>query len=77
MVMSVKEARNLLGDDGANMGDVEIEELVNNLEILARYALRQSQTEREVQKDAAGLAELIYDCHQEGRGIRSRAKPIA
>lgn len=39
-VMSVEEARKLLGEEADGMTDEEIERLINDLDIMARYALK-------------------------------------
>jgi len=39
-VMSVEEARKLLGEEANEMTDDQIERLIDDLDILARYALK-------------------------------------
>jgi len=39
-VMSVKEARKLLGKDATSLSDEEIEKLISDLEFIARQAIR-------------------------------------
>ena len=42
-VMTVKEARELLGDEANGMTDIEIERLIDDLDLIARYALKQAR----------------------------------
>lgn len=44
-LISIAEARKLLDDDGKGLSDDQIEELISQLEIIARLAIRQYQTD--------------------------------
>lgn len=45
-IMSVKEARKLLGKTASNMTDEEIAKVVDNLDEIAKYMLQKLSTER-------------------------------
>ena len=47
LVISVKEARKILGKNGEQMTDVQIVELIELLDILAKEALRQAWEKRQ------------------------------
>ena len=59
-VVSVKEARSLLGEDVVGMSDDEIIEIINTLDLLAKDALQEAKRRASMKKDAKGLAEIIY-----------------
>lgn len=61
LVISVEEARELLGDDAKIMSDDEVEKLISDLDIMARYALKEARQTRE--EAALALARLIYDIY--------------
>jgi vacuolar-type H+-ATPase subunit H len=42
-IISVKEARKILGKDAETMADREIEEVVNTLDLLAKDALQEAK----------------------------------
>lgn len=63
MIVSVKEARKILGKMAKEMTDEEIIELVNNLDALAIDALRQAR-EKRMKEDAMAFAELLYDIYR-------------
>jgi hypothetical protein len=63
LVISVKEARELLGDDAKKMSDDEIEKLIRDLDVMARYALKEARKMRE--EAALALAQLIYDIYKD------------
>lgn len=63
LVISVEEARELLGDDAKKMSDDEIEKLIRDLDVMARYALKEARKMRE--EAALALAHLIYDIYKE------------
>jgi len=63
-VMSVEEARKLLGEEADGMTDDEIERLVDDFDLMARYALQEAR--KQLRKDdAMKLANLTYDIYRE------------
>ena len=44
--VTVKEARNILGDDAANMSDDEVQDLIDNLSLTAKRALQEVAGQR-------------------------------
>lgn len=64
MIVSVKEARKILGKMAKEMSDQEIIELVDNLDAIAIDALRQAR-EKRMEEDAMAFAELLYDIYQD------------
>lgn len=64
MIVSVKEARKILGNMAKEMSDEEIIELVDNLDAIAIDALRQAR-EKRMKEDAMAFAELLYDIYQD------------
>lgn len=73
-VMSVKEARKILGKTAENMTDVEIESVVETLDLLAVEALKHGKEELLRKRDAKKLAELTYDIYKEQK-VRQNDKP--
>ncbi len=65
LIVSVKEARNILGEDAIGMTDDEIINVIETLDILASDALDTARHRLRIQKDAKGLANLIYDIYQD------------
>lgn len=63
LIISVKEARKLLGDDAKKMSDDEVEKLIRDLDVMARYALKEARKMRE--EAALALAQLIYDIYKD------------
>lgn len=64
-IISIKEARKILGKPAENMTDEEIESTVETLDLLAIDALKLSKEELLRKRDAKKLAELTYDIYQE------------
>lgn len=64
MIVSVKEARKILGKMAKEMTDEEIINLVDNLDAIAIDALRQAR-EKRMKEDAMAFAELLYDIYQD------------
>lgn len=62
-IISVKEARKILGKDAESMTDREIEELIGTLDLLAKDALQEAKRRISMKKDAISLAELVYDSY--------------
>jgi len=40
--VTIEEARKILGDDASGMDDEQIEELINHLSVMAKWALEES-----------------------------------
>lgn len=68
MIVSVKEARKILGRMAKDMTDEEITELVDNLDAIAIDALRQAR-EKRMKEDVIAFAELIYDIYQDKKSL--------
>lgn len=66
MIVSVKEARKILGKIAEEMSDQEIIELVDSLDAIAIHALRQAR-EKRMEEDALAFAELLYDIYQDSK----------
>lgn len=64
-LMSVAEARKILGDDADTMTDDEISEVIASMSIIAVHALEKARHEILVKRDARRLAELVYDIYLE------------
>jgi hypothetical protein len=63
LVISIEEARELLGDDAKNMTDESVEKLIRDLDVMAKYALQEARKMR--QEAALALARLIYDIYKD------------
>lgn len=63
LIISVQEARELLGDEANKMADDEVENLIRDLDVMARYALKEARKMRE--EAALALARLIYDIYKD------------
>jgi hypothetical protein len=63
MVVSVEEAREILGTEAEKMTDDQIIELVQNLDAIAVASLRDAMAKRK--EDAMDMANLIYDIYQD------------
>lgn len=64
MIVSVKEARKILGKTAKEMTDHEIIELVDNLDAIAIEVLKQAR-EKHIEEDSMAFAELLYDIYQD------------
>jgi hypothetical protein len=64
-VISVKEARKILGADSDDMSDDELLELIGTLDLLARDALKLAHEQLLMKKDANALASVIYDVYKD------------
>ena len=72
-IVSVKEARKLLGDSADAMSDDEILKVINTLDLLAKDALQLARENLRKKKDADDLANLVYDIYQEDKLKRKPA----
>jgi hypothetical protein len=64
-VISIHEARTILGADAKDMTDAEIEYVIETLDIMAKDALKLGKEELHRKRDAKRMAELIYDIYQD------------
>lgn len=71
-IMSVEEARKILGKNADSMTDREIQDVVETLDLVAKDALRQAKEKLLRKRDAKQLAELIYDIYQDKRRSESK-----
>lgn len=65
LIISVKEARKLLGKDAEDMSDDEIVHLIATLNLLAKDTLQMAREQLRMKRDAKDLANLIYDVYKE------------
>lgn len=73
-IISVKEARKLLGKDARKMTDEEVLETINTLDVMANDALVQAR-KKQMERDSMDLANLIYDIYQDKKNKKlSRAQ---
>jgi hypothetical protein len=70
-IVSIKEARRILGKKADNMSDSEVAELVDNLDVIAVEALRLSH-EKQMKEDVIALANLIYDIYQDKKNMKNK-----
>lgn len=64
-IISIKEAREILGDVADRLSDEELLETINTLDLLAKDALDLAKREVQMKADARDLAQLIYDIYQD------------
>lgn len=64
-IISVKEARKILGNVADKMSDEELLETIGTLDLLAKDALKQAKHKVQLKSDAKDLANLIYDIYQD------------
>jgi hypothetical protein len=63
LIISVEEAREILGSSADSMSDDDIINVIETLDVLAVEALRKSREQMEA--DALALAELTYDIYRD------------
>ncbi len=63
-IISVKEAKKILGKDADSMTNSEIEEIIETLHLLAKDTLQVAREKILRKRDAKGLAEIIYSEYQ-------------
>lgn len=66
MIVSIKEAREILGESATGMSDQEIEKLVEDLDFIAIHALKDAR-EKRLKEDAMAMAEFLYDVYQDNK----------
>lgn len=64
-IISVKEARKILGKVADRMSDDELSQTIGTLDLLAKDALKQAHQRIQTKADAIDLANLIYDIYQD------------
>lgn len=64
LIISVKEARKILGKKSEGISDEEIEFVIGTLDLMAKDALKISTEEVHRKRDAYRLAQLTYDVYQ-------------
>jgi hypothetical protein len=72
LIVTVEEARTILGSDASSMTDEEITEVISSLDIMAKDALETAQAKLRMKKDANDLANLIYDIYQDKKSREKR-----
>jgi hypothetical protein len=63
-IVSIKEARKILGKNYDHMSNEQIEGLIEDLDVIAIAALKDAH-EKLMQEDALAMANLIYDIYQD------------
>jgi len=64
-VVSVEEAREILGLDAVGMSDEDIVNVITTLDLMAKDALQLAREQLHRKRDAKDLANLIYDIYQD------------
>lgn len=65
MMISVQEAREILGNDAKDMTNDEIEFVIETIGIMAKDALKISREELHQKRDSMRMANLAYDIYQD------------
>jgi hypothetical protein len=73
-IISIKEARKILGSVSDRMSDEELLETIDTLDLLAKDALEHAKREVQMKADAKDLANLIYDIYQDKKKLE-KPKP--
>lgn len=74
MIVSVKEARDILGDLAKNMSDDEIAQVIDTLHVVAKDSLQLARNKIKMHNDAHDLAQLIYDIYQDKKRLEAGDK---
>lgn len=69
MIISVKEARKILGKVASGMTDEQITETIETLDIIAKDSLQQARDRLKMNRDANEMAHLIYDIYQDKKRL--------
>jgi len=67
LVISIEEARKILGKDADKMSDKDIENVIDTLDLLAKDSLEKNRHKMLMRKDSMALASLLYDIYEENR----------
>jgi len=70
-MISVKEARHILGGKAEGMSDEEIRFVIETLHLMAKDALKLSTEEVHRKRDAYRLAQLTYDIYQDKKSKKN------
>jgi hypothetical protein len=70
-IISVEEARKILGKDANGMSDKQIADAIETLDILAKDALETARVNLLRKKDAMALANIIYDIYKDDKQSKS------
>jgi hypothetical protein len=71
MIISIKEARKILGKDYEHLSDEQIGNLIEDLDAIAVAALKDAR-EKQIKDDATAMAELVYDIYQDKKKLQRR-----
>lgn len=63
-VISVEEARKILGNDADTMSDNDIGYVIDTLDLLAKDTLEQTRHKMLMRRDSMALANLLYDIYK-------------
>jgi hypothetical protein len=73
LIVSVKEARKILGSDAVGMSDKEIIEVISTLDVIAKDTLETARKQMKMKRDAADLAQLIHDIYQDKKNLENNS----
>ena len=76
LIVSVKEARKMLGKDAHGMSDDEIIQVITTLDLLAKDALELARVKLRRKKDAKALANVGYDIYQDEKRTKKQSKNL-
>jgi hypothetical protein len=68
-IISIKEARKILGSSADGMTDEEILEVIGSLHSIAKGAIEDAKAKLQMKRDAMDLANLIYDIYQDKKNL--------
>ena len=69
-MISIQEARKILGEKAEGMTDEEIGFVIETLDLMAKDALHTSKEDLHRKRDAYRMAQLTYDIYQEKKDSR-------
>lgn len=65
LIVSIEEARKILGKDSESMTDDEIAFTIETLDLMAKDALNLSEEDLHRKRDAYRMAQLTYDIYKD------------
>lgn len=74
LIVSIKEARKLLGKDANGMTDDEIIHVITTLDLLAKDALQEAKIKLRRKRDAKALANVVYDIYKDEKRTKNGSK---
>lgn len=74
LIISVEEAREILGSNSDSMSDNEIVNVIQTRDALAVEALRNSR--ERIKENALAFAQLTYDIYQDKQNAHSVSKKL-